>query len=235
MYKWILPTSEGESNCPFPELVKANPVLYATIWYQFKDSDIPDDLMFADIKLKPEKGNALDKAAFDQLKKIQENIDEFVEKGLNLFIGGRVTGTGKTSWGIKLLKQYIYNNPDYINPTVVYVSVPEFTNKIKWVKETYDNELRQSFDVYVNKLKNCDLLLFDDIGFKPFDEYTQEIMYNITNYRANCKQYSSTIYTSNKMGDDLLDIVGGDLLYSRIYTNCRFKVSLEGHDRRGDK
>ena len=233
MYEWILPTSDGDSNCPFPDLVKQDPKLYATIWYQFKDSDIPENLMFADIKLKPEKGNLLDKEAFDQLKKIQDNIDEFVEKGLNLFIGGRVTGTGKTSWGIKLLKQYIYNNPDFINPTVVYVSVPEFINYLSRVR--FDKSYTDELNKYINKLKRCDLLLFDDIGFKPFDDYTQEVMYNITNFRANYKQYSSTIYTSNKMGDDLLRIVGGELLYSRIYTNCRFKISLEGHDRRGDK
>lgn len=233
MYEWKLPTSNGDNNCPFPDLVKQDPRLYVTIWYQFRDSDIPEDLMFANIKLKPEKGNLLDKEAFDQLKKIQDNIDEFVEKGLNLFIGGRVTGTGKTSWGIKLLKQYIYNNPDFINPTVVYVSVPEFISYLSRVR--YDKSYTKELSDYINKLKNCDLLLFDDIGFKPFDDYTQEVMYNITNFRANSKSYSSTIYTSNKMGEDLLKILGGDLLYSRIYTNCRFKVSLEGHDRRGDK
>lgn len=233
MYEWKLPASNGDNNCPFPDLVKQDPRLYVTIWYQFRDSDIPDDLMFSDIQLKPESGNDKDKAAFIQLRKIKDNIDEFVEKGLNLFIGGRVTGTGKTSWGIKLLKQYIYNNPDFINPTVVYVSVPEFISYLSRVR--YDKFYTKELNDYINKLKNCDLLLFDDIGFKPFDDYIQEVMYNITNFRANSKSYSSTIYTSNKMGDDLLRIVGGDLLYSRIYTNCRFKVSLEGHDRRGDK
>lgn len=233
MYEWKLPTSNGDNNCPFPDLVKQDPRLYVTIWYQFRDSDIPEDLMFSDIQLKPEHGNDKDKAAFIQLRKIKDNIDEFVEKGLNLFIGGRVTGTGKTSWGIKLLKQYIYNNPDFINPTVVYVSVPEFISYLSRVR--YDKAYTKELNDYINKLKNCDLLLFDDIGFKPFDDYIQEVMYNITNFRANSKSYSSTIYTSNKMGEDLLKIVGGDLLYSRIYTNCRFKVSLEGHDRRGDK
>lgn len=233
MYEWKLPTSNGDNNCPFPDLVKQDPRLYVTIWYQFRDSDIPEDLMFSDIQLKPEPGNDKDKAAFIQLRKIKDNIDEFVEKGLNLFIGGRVTGTGKTSWGIKLLKQYIYNNPDFINPTVVYVSVPEFISYLSRVR--YDKSYTKELNDYINKLKNCDLLLFDDIGFKPFDDYIQEVMYNITNFRANSKSYSSTIYTSNKMGEDLLKILGGDLLYSRIYTNCRFKVSLEGHDRRGDK
>ena len=233
MYEWKLPTSNGDTNCPFPDLVKQDPRLYVTIWYQFRDSDIPEDLMFSDIQLKPEQGNDKDKAAFIQLRKIKDNIDEFVEKGLNLFIGGRITGTGKTSWGIKLLKQYIYNNPDFINPTVVYVSVPEFISYLSRVR--YDKSYTKELSDYINKLKNCDLLLFDDIGFKPFDDYIQEVMYNITNFRANSKSYSSTIYTSNKMGEDLLRIVGGDLLYSRIYTNCRFKVSLEGHDRRGDK
>lgn len=233
MYEWKLPTSNGDNNCPFPDLVKQDPRLYVTIWYQFRDSDIPEDLMFSDIQLKPEQGNDKDKAAFIQLRKIKDNIDEFVEKGLNLFIGGRVTGTGKTSWGIKLLKQYIYNNPDFINPTVVYVSVPEFISYLSRVR--YDKSYTKELSDYINKLKNCDLLLFDDIGFKPFDDYIQEVMYNITNFRANSKSYSSTIYTSNKMGEDLLKILGGDLLYSRIYTNCRFKVSLEGHDRRGDK
>lgn len=233
MYEWKLPTSNGDNNCPFPDLVKQDPRLYVTIWYQFRDSDIPEDLMFSDIQLKPEQGNDKDKAAFIQLRKIKDNIDEFVEKGLNLFIGGRITGTGKTSWGIKLLKQYIYNNPDFINPTVVYVSVPEFISYLSRVR--YDKSYTKELSDYINKLKNCDLLLFDDIGFKPFDDYIQEVMYNITNFRANSKSYSSTIYTSNKMGEDLLRIVGGDLLYSRIYTNCRFKVSLEGHDRRGDK
>lgn len=231
MYEWELPSRDGVNNCPFPDLVKNNAALYATVWYQFNDSDIPDDLMFSEIPLIPEPGNDKDKQAFVQLKKIQNNIDEFVEKGLNLFIGGRVTGTGKTSWGIKLLKQYIYNNPDFINPTAVYVSVPEFISYLNRVK--FDKSYTRELNGYINKLKNCDLLLFDDIGFKPFDDYIQEVMYNITNFRANSKSYSSTIYTSNKMGEDLLRIVGGDLLYSRIYTSCRFKVSLEGHDRRG--
>ena len=94
MYEWKLPTSNGDNNCPFPDLVKQDPRLYVTIWYQFRDSDIPEDLMFSDIQLKPEQGNDKDKAAFIQLRKIKDNIDEFVEKGLNLVIGGRVTGTG---------------------------------------------------------------------------------------------------------------------------------------------
>lgn len=232
MYSWKLPNGKDNPNCPFPKLCFNDPTLYATLWYQFNDSDIPEGLMFADIKLTPEKGNPRDKIAFEQLKKIQDNIDEFVDKSINLFIGGRVTGTGKTSWGVKLLKQYIHNNPEYLNPTSVYVSMPEFMDYLTRTKNsrTHANELA----AYIQKLKVCDLLLFDDIGFRPFDDYVQGIMYNITNYRANAKTCSSTIYTSNQSAENLLRIVGGELLYSRIYTNCRYKVSLEGHDRRGE-
>ena len=232
MYKW----RAEMDNCPFQDLVDEDLGLYVTIYYQFEDSDIPDYLIYKDIKLKPETQDEL--VAYKELKKIQDHVTEFVRKGLNLFLCGSC-GTGKSSWGIKILKQYIYDNPELENPTVVYASVP------KILENFMVNRFSKDFLKYLDKIKTCPLLLLDDIAFTKMSPDFSMVMYNIVQYRLD--NGLSTIYTSNACGQmnagqpnevsDLYRILDNPLLYSRIWNSCRdcHKIILHGRDRRGDK
>lgn len=238
MYNWSI----YRDNCPFPEILEEHgSKWYVTIYHQFERSGIPDNLIYAPITLKAEAKSEL--AAFKELKKIQDNIAEFTDKGLNVFICGR-TGTGKTSFGIKLLKEYIktyyYVHPDeYGHPTVMYVGMP------KLIQMFSINRYSTEFTKWVKDMSECFLLLLDDVGYINLSQEFTTILYNIIQYRLENKL--STIYTSNVSGaltegediksTSLYKKLGNDLLYSRTWGSCRAEhhILLTGRDRRGDK
>lgn len=238
MYEW----RQERDNCPFPDLLETyGSRWYATIYHQFDESNIPHDMIINDYKLKPETTGELE--SFRELKKIQTHIEEFTEKGLNVFIWGS-TGTGKTTYGIKLLKEYIktyyFVHPgDYGHPTVMYVSVPEL------IRMFLMNRFSPQFDKMVFDMSKCFLLLLDDIGFMQIPPDMATILYTILQQRLTNKL--STIYTSNVAGKildsekdsdtNLYKILGTGLLYSRTWGSCRpeHRIMLIGRDRRGDK
>ena len=49
-----------------------------------------------------------DLESFQYLKSVQNSIEKFVESGDNLYIHSPVCGNGKTSWAVKLLKEYLF-------------------------------------------------------------------------------------------------------------------------------
>lgn len=238
MYTWSI----KRDNCPFPEVLeKYGSKWYTTIYHQFEQSGIPDNLIYAPITLKPETKGELE--AYRELRKIQNNIAEFTDKGLNVFICGK-TGTGKTSFGIKLLKEYIktyyYIHPDdYGHPTVMYVGMP------KLIQLFSINRYSIEFTELIRNMSECFLLLLDDVGYINLSQDFTMILYNIVQYRL--ENQLSTIYTSNVSGslsDDenvettsLYKKLGNDLLYSRTWGSCRpeHHILLTGRDRRGDK
>lgn len=238
MYSWSI----YRDNCPFPEILEEHgSKWYVTIYHQFERSGIPDNLIYAPITLKPETRSELE--AFRELKKIQDNIAEFTDKGLNVFICGK-TGTGKTSYGIKLLKEYIktyyYIHPDeYGHPTVMYVGMP------KLIQMFSINRYSAEFTKWVKEMSECFLLLLDDVGYINLSQEFTTILYNIVQYRLENKL--STIYTSNVSGafmeeegiepTSLYKKLGNDLLYSRTWGSCRpeHHILLTGRDRRSDR
>lgn len=234
MYEYRL----TKDNCPFPDILETEGTQwYATIYHQFSMSGIPDRLIYDDIKLKPSNSEEIE--SFRELIKILNHIEEFTNKGLNLFLYG-TTGTGKTSFGIKLLKQYIHEFY-YIHPlmtgcpTVLYVNVPKLLN-------IYDK--KSSIELLENMSK-CDLLLLDDIGFKVLPDSFVQILHPIIQDRL--EEGLSTIYTSNVAGHvrdgesiestKLFCNLGNSLLYSRTWGSCRpeHRLPLTGRDRREGK
>lgn len=78
MYTWSI----KRDNCPFPEVLEEyGSKWYTTIYHQFEQSGIPDNLIYASITLKPETKGELE--AYRELRKIQNNIAEFTDKGLD--------------------------------------------------------------------------------------------------------------------------------------------------------
>lgn len=172
-----------------------------------------------------EDGTDLD--AFNQLKKIEENIETFVASGSNLYLHSTICGNGKTAWALRLLQAYIgkiWFRSD-LKCKVLFINVPRYIlalkDAISATSEYIDHIKKNIFD--------ADLVVFDEVGTKALTTWEHEQILNLVNTRIDMNK--SNIYTSNLTGLELRDKVG-DRLYSRIM-NLSVNVELFGSDKRG--
>lgn len=170
-----------------------------------------------------------DMDAFKRLKYYQDNIEEFVNNGCNLYIHSKITGNGKSAWSIRLIQAYfnaIWYKTD-LTCRALFINVPRFLLALK------DN-ISQKND-YVEHVKKyiltADLVVWDEIGIKASTTFEMENLLNYINARTECGK--SNIYTSNMDGEELKALLG-DRLYSRI-VNLSEEVILYGQDKRGLK
>ena len=66
----------------------------------------------------------------------------------------------------------------------------------------------------MNRLKNCDLLIIDELGSGRVTPVSYNHFYDLINYRVDNEL--STIYTTNFSEAQIQDILG-ERMYSRIY------------------
>lgn len=170
--------------------------------------------------------NGTDKEAFKSLKIIENNVEDFVVKGNNLYIHSVITGNGKTAWAIRLMQSYfnkIWYKSD-LECRGLFVHVPRFFLALK----DAINEKNE----YVNHIKSnilkADLVIFDEIGTKNLTSFESENLLNIINTRIN--EGKSNIYTSNLTPEELKETLG-DRLYSRI-VNLSTDITFYGQDKR---
>lgn len=168
-----------------------------------------------------------DDKAFSRLSLIKDNIIKFVWKGKNLYINSENPGTAKTSWSLKLLMKYfdcIWSG-NGLNVRGMFVHVPTLLQKLK----DFENPLS---DEYIENIKNCDLVVWDDIAFgskiSNYD-YNQLLILIDTRVLNN----KSNIYTSNITSKDQLTEVVGARLASRIYDTSEI-ITFYGRDGRGE-
>ena len=168
-----------------------------------------------------------DLESFQYLKSVQNFIEKFVESGDNLYIHSPVCGNGKTSWAVKLLKEYLFRvwyKSDLVC-RALFIHVPRYLLALK------DNISEKSD--YVKYVKDniftADLVVFDEVATGAFTKFEGENILSIINTRVESGK--SNIYTSNLSNSELLDKLG-DRLYSRI-VNCSQDVTLVGQDKRG--
>lgn len=168
-----------------------------------------------------------DRDAFNSLKNIEDNIEQFVSKGQNLYIHSLTCGNGKTAWSLRLLQSYInkvWHKSD-LRCKVLFISVPRYLLTLK--------ESISTPSEYINHIKKniftADLVVFDEIGTKVATSFELENMLNLINTRIDMGK--SNIYTSNLTPQELKDRLG-DRLYSRI-VNLSKDVEFFGADKRG--
>ena len=112
------------------------------------------------------------------------------EKGL--YICGDM-GVGKTYLSIALANSLARNNEK-----VAFVKVTDFFNTMR----SYYGSSPEMIDKTVNKLKNADYLILDDIGAESVSEFVRDdILLRILDYRMENKK--TTIFTSNLNKEDL--------------------------------
>ena len=179
-----------------------------------------------DIKLYSDSDGS-DLESFRYLKSIQNNIVKFVESGDNLYIHSPNCGNGKTSFAVKLIKEYL--NQIWVRSDLVcralFIHVPTYLLALK------DNISEKSeFVSYVKEnILIADLVVFDEVATSTFTRFEGENILSIIN--ARIESGKSNIYTSNLSDSELLDKVG-ERLYSRIINKSN-DVLLVGKDKRG--
>lgn len=176
-----------------------------------------------DVKLEPSKE---DLPKYRELNDWKADVLEKVENGENLYIWGKGTGNGKTSWATKIANYYIRKMvfTKEIEDLVVFISVSKFLEDYRDNYKARDED----FAILKEKMMKAKLLILDDIGVEKPSEWVTNRLYDVINYRDG--EELSIIYTSNISVDDL-----GERLDSRIKSRARnsLQVELCGMDRRG--
>lgn len=165
--------------------------------------------------------------AFEKLNDFKENILKNVEQGKNLYIWGKNTGCGKTSWACKIMGYYfrkIAFNSGLENEGL-YIYLPVFLNDLR---ASFDAK-KPEFEVELEMVNKCRLLIIDDIGAERLTEWVRERIVSIIHTRVS--NGLSTIYTSNLSPAELKDEMG-DRISSRILGGTSI-IEITGADRRG--
>ena len=163
---------------------------------------------------------------FQQLAKLEQNIDKFVESGANLYIHSYNCGNGKTSWSIRLMTSYF----DKIWPKsnfdcqALFISVPRYLLALK-ASISGKNEYADTVNKYI---LGADLVVWDDIATKMGTEFELNHLLNIINTRMD--NGKSNIFTSNLGNKELINALG-ERLASRI-CNKSIDIELHGADKR---
>ena len=168
-----------------------------------------------------------DREAFIFLKGVENDIENYVNQGKNLYIHSQGYGCGKTSWCLRLVEAYIdkiwYKTE--LTAKVLFIHVPRFMWALK--------DAISSPSAYVNHIKEnvykSDIVIFDEIANKAATQYEEEQLLNMINTRLDMGK--SSFYTSNVTDSELSEKIGGRLA-SRIL-GLSDNITLMGKDKRG--
>lgn len=168
-----------------------------------------------------------DKDQFLKLKHIENNIEDFVKSGTNLYLHSNGCGNGKTAWSLRLIQSYlnsIWHKCD-LNCKTLFINVPRFLLALK-DNITDKNDYVQHIKKHV---LNADLVVWDEIATKAATQFEHENLLSLINTRIDYNK--SNIYTSNLNPNEIKERLG-DRLYSRI-VNLSTDIELFGSDKRG--
>jgi DNA replication protein DnaC len=162
----------------------------------------------------------------ETLSKILEDIYSFVKNGFNLFLFGD-TGTGKTSWAVKLMNNYfsVVCEKNIYEPKGLYISVASFLRDAK-LQMNYKNE---NYYELLQQIQSCDIVIWDDIFQTDPTNYESQWLYSYINDRMFAQKCN--IFTSNLSPEQLEKV--DSRLHSRICTSSDI-LRISGMDRRSD-
>lgn len=118
-------------------------------------------------------------------------------------------GSGKTHLAAAIANCLIKKN---IN--VVFSVVPDFLDEMRMCYGNYGEFNEVSI---MNRAKNAEVLVLDDLGTHNFSEWTKNKLFSLINYRLNNRL--PMIITTNLNLDELKEIVG-ERVISRIIAGC---------------
>ena len=185
-------------------------------------SKLPESYSYS-ISLKPDQK---DLQAFVSLGEYREAVVDMVEEGKGLYIWGKSTGSGKTSWACKIMSHYFRKIAfkSGLENEGLYIFLPTFLEDLR---DNYDNK-DPEFEQVLSMVKGCKLLIIDDIGAERVTEWVRERMVSIINTRVS--NNLATIYTSNLSPEELKSELG-DRISSRVLGSSQV-IEITGGDRR---
>lgn len=160
-------------------------------------------------------------------------IVKITELGQGIYCHSEATGSGKTTVGCIALLRFLYysvrKDPfDQDNRRVLYLNTTEFLNRLRQSFDSPDPEL----SLLLENLKDLNtapkLILFDDIGSERGNEWVQERLYELINFRISNGLAMS--FTSNYTIEELEGRLGRRIA-SRIY-GCSKPVLFSSRDYR---
>lgn len=192
----------------------------------YKLSRIPERYCY-NIPLVPDRA---DLPAFESLKNYMDHVEENVELGEGLYIWSDGVGNGKTSWACKIMSHYFRKIAfkSGLENEGLYIYLPTFLDDLRF---SYNEEPDPEFMEVLSMMKNCKLLIMDDIGAEKSSEWVNERLLSIINTRI--MKGLSTIYTSNMSLIEQEEHVGKRIA-SRIIGSTK-EIHLTGADKRGCK
>ena len=155
----------------------------------------------------------VDEQLWNFLEDYRNDVVNKVHSGNNLVITSPIVGNGKTSWAIRLLQRYIAETAldgDLGDKGVFCVC----SNMLEIFGDFGYFETSIEFFDYLNRLKNCKLLVIDEIGSGRITPVSYNHFYDLINYRVD--NGLTTIYTTNYTDERIQEVLG-ERLYSRIY------------------
>ena len=189
-------------------------------------SRIPESYRY---NLTLEAKNQNDLQAFRALNEYKEDVVNRVAAGEGLYIWGKSTGCGKTSWACKIMSHYFRKIAfsTGLENEGLYIFLPTFLEDLR---ENYDSK-DPDFEQVLSMVKECKLLIIDDIGAEKVTEWVAERMVSLIHSRYS--NGLSTIYTSNLSPDELKAKLG-DRIAGRVIGRSRV-VEITGGDWRMEK
>jgi len=106
------------------------------------------------------------------------------------------TGSGKTHLACAIANELIDKGH-----TVKFIPVTELLDKIK---ATFDAQY-ESEDGFIKPLRDCDLLILDDLGAERTTSWTMAKLHNLIDYRYS--NYKPTIITTNLLSGELSSVL----------------------------
>ena len=167
-----------------------------------------------------------DKKAYIRLSGIKNSIKDFVAKGKNLYICSTTCGNAKTTWAIKLMLKYFDQcwTCSYDITRGLFIHVPTLLLDLK----KFDN-----MPEYINRIKDADLVIWDDLAVGKLTDYEHEQLLQFIDYRISTGL--SNIYTGNIVDVATLINQIGARLASRVFNGSDVVTFYSNDFRAGGK
>ena len=150
-----------------------------------------------------------DVESFEILSEIKKNIAAMVEQGFNLYIKSNQRQNGKTSWGIKILQNYIHHliGKPGSKDRALYLDLNEYLRELKLSFDSKDKEFKETEKV----MRECDLLVLDGIDEVRLSEYERNYLKMVI--KSRLANNLSNIFIGRNTAGNLINAIGNDLKY----------------------
>ena len=149
-----------------------------------------------------------DKAAYERLQEIKDNIVQYVKEGIFLTIFSQVSGVSKSSRALKMMYSYfhhIWYTSDF-TPKGYFLYVPDFLLSFK------DNDYKKTAEYknILSLMKTVDILILDDLLNQQLYSTEQLLFLSVLHTRKH-NSLATIITGKHKTFDEYVPIIGEDI------------------------